>query len=148
MTLRTVSATPELVPFLLARMGPLRVDALQRLCDGRAEIGIAHNINASTLTWCGLDDQGVVTMGGILPMPMPGSGYVWQYIAGVTLHKRAYIEQGRTMLARGLDQYERLVSVIEPDYPAALRHIRRLGFVVSPPQEFNGHAGCLCERSR
>lgn len=145
--MRTVAATPELTPFLLARMGPARTAALQALTGGRAEAAIAGNIAASTLTWCGLDDAGVVTMGGIVPTPQ-GAGYVWQYVADVVRHKRAYVLQGRAMLALALVQYDRLVSIIEPDYPAALRHIRRLGFTVSPPVDFNGHPGCLCERTR
>lgn len=145
--MRTVAATPDLIPFLLDRMGPTRAAAVQVLADGRAETAIAANIAASTVTWCGLDDDGVVTMGGILPTPA-GAGYIWQYVADVARHKRAYVLQSRAVVALGLTQYDRLLSIIEPDYQAALRHIRRLGFTVSPPLDFNGRPGCLCERTR
>jgi len=143
---RTVPATPDLIPFLLARMGPARAAALQALAGGHAEAAIAGNIAASTVTWCGLDADGVVTMGGILPWP--GAGYIWQYVTDVAAHKRDYVLQSRAVVAQGLTQYPRLVSIIEPSYPAALRHIRRLGFTVFPPVDFNGHPGCVCERTR
>lgn len=146
--MRTVPATADLVPFLLARMGDVRVAALQRSCEGRAVALIANIIAMSTVTWCGLDDDGVVTMGGVHPTQEPGTGYVWQYVAGVENNRRAYVLQGRAMLAKALGHYERLVSIIEPDYPAALRHIRRLGFTVSEPQDFSGKLGCVCERGR
>lgn len=146
--MRTVAATPDLVPFLLARMGPARVATVQRSCGGQAEPAIVANIASSTLTWCGLDDDGVVTMGGIQPIPQSDSGYLWQYVTDVARHKRAYVQQQRAILLAGLDQYQQLVTIIEADYRAALRHMRRLGFAISMPVDFNGHLGCLCERSR
>jgi hypothetical protein len=146
---RTVPATPDLIPFLLARMGQARAAAIREYCGGDPVAAITGNIDASFPTWCGLDDAGVVTMGGVMPIAaVPGSGYVWQYVADVAGHKRAYVLQSRAMLALALVQYDRLISIIEPSYPAALRHIRRLGFTVFPPVDFNGHPGCLCERTR
>jgi hypothetical protein len=147
---RTVPATPDLIPFLLARMGPARAAAQQKIYGGRAEAEIAATIAASTMTWCGLDDIGVVTMGGVMPVAdLPDTGFVWQYLTELGPHnRRPYVAQGRTMLALALQQYGRLTSLIEPDYPAALRHIRRLGFNVSPPLTINGAITCLCERTR
>lgn len=147
--MRTVDATPDLIPFLLERMGPVRAAALQRISGGRAEAGIVANIAASRYTWCGLDDAGVVNMGGILAIPgQPHDGYLWQFVTAVADHKRAYVLQQRAILVAGLARHRRLVTIIEPEYSAALRHMRRLGFVVAPPRDFNGHLGCLCERTK
>jgi hypothetical protein len=141
--MRTVVATPELVPFLLARMGEARV---VRIPD--AEAGIVRNIAQSTLAWCGLDDDGVVTMCGVLPTDDPATGYVWQFITDVASHKRAYLEQNRALIALMQEKYGRLISIIEAEYPAALRHVRHLGFTVSAPRDYAGTPACLCERTR
>jgi hypothetical protein len=141
--MRTVTATPGLVPFLLARMGPARV---ARIPDALG--AITRNIERSTLAWCGLDDDGVVTMIGVLPTEQAGTGYVWQLVTDVVRHKRAYLSQNRALIPLMQARYPRLISVIEADYGAALRHARHLGFTVSAPRDYAGIAACLCERVR
>jgi hypothetical protein len=119
--LRTVAATPDLIPFLLAGM------TAERRAKFDAD-GIAQDIAASDITYCGLGDEGVVTMGGVMPTHMPGVGYTWQIITDVRRHKRAYLLQGREVLARFHALYPVLVVCIGPDEIAARRHAKRFGW--------------------
>jgi hypothetical protein len=146
--MQTVRATAELVPMLLDRMGPERVAWLQRATAGQAEAAIIANIESSLLTWCGIGRAGVVTMGGVMPTDDPETGYLWQFVADIASHKRDYIEQHRAVLALLLARFPRLVTIIEADYPAALRHLRRLGFGVGPVRDVRGVPACFCERVR
>ena len=146
--MRVVPATPSLVPFLLERMGPERVAALAEMC-GDPWAHIVGHIGNSTWTFAGIDHHGVVNMGGVMPTDVIGTGYVWQLITdGVRENKRAYIVQGRWVLAEMLRRYPRLVTMIETEYHAAHRHIRRLGGVVGQEHEIGGVAMRHCERTR
>lgn len=146
--MRTVPATAEHVPFLLERMGPARVALVATVLDGPAR-GIERLIDASTLTWCGIDAAGVVTMGGVFPYAdEPGTGYAWQFITdAVRHHKRAYLDQGRAMHGLALRQYNRLTALIETDATAALRHAQRNGWVLGGVEFAAGYALRRCFRS-
>ena len=146
--MKTIPAIPGLVPFLLTRMGIERTAALRAQTADNAEGAIVQNIAISTYTWCGLDDDGVVNMGGVIPMP-GASGYVWQFITdGIRTNKRGYLEQGRENMKIMLMQYPRLTTIIEADYTAALRHVQRNGWQVGDPQEFGGRSAYQCEVTR
>ena len=90
-----------MVPFLLARVGPERAALINAECGGDALSAISAGIRNSALTWCGVDDEGVVTLGGVMPMAETGAGYVWQYVADVARNKRGYLEQGYAMTETG-----------------------------------------------
>ena len=136
--MRTVHATPELVPFLLARMGEDRV-ARMRQIGLTPETDIPKEIAASTMTWCGIEaDGGVVNMGGIVPIG-DGVGYLWQYITnGVQRNKRAYIEQGHAIREKAFKQFNRVETLIEVEYRAALRHAARCGLTPGQVEDFKG----------
>ena len=156
----TVAATPALVPFLMERIAPAERAALEAITGGRGAEQLALNIEASTLTWCGIDRDGVVTMGGVFPLGPAqrdpedlrgsegiarGTGYVWQVATpALALHKRAYVRQGRAMRTAALAQYQRLTTNIEASYLAALRHVVRLGFDVEAPETMGGTRVCRC----
>lgn len=147
--MRTVDAVPEFVPALLERMDPAELALLSKLTTGRGADCLIGNIRNSTLTWCGLDDDGVVTMGGVMPVAAGQTGYFWQVVTPALVHhKRDYILQGRMMVARALAQFERLTTNIRADYTAALRHTKRFGFKVSEPRLLAGAMICVCERTR
>ena len=142
----TVPAHSSHILPLLARLGAAEV----ALVNARSNIGavteIAGNLQASGMTWCGLDADGPVTLGGVIPM-QDGSGMVWQVAApALHLHKRAYIQQGRDMLRRALLRHGRLVMLIRASYAAALRHAARLGFVETGRTMLVGVPMSRCER--
>ena len=143
--MRTVEASPAHIVPLLARMPA--ADIL--LVNARSECGavaeIAMNIGTSVYTWCGLDDGGPVTLGGVIPMGR--TGYVWQVAApALQSHKRAYIRQGRQGIADVTGLFARLIVNIRASYPAALRHVRRLGFAPVANLTLRGVAMRQCER--
>ncbi len=142
--MKTVPALPQHVDGLLYRMPREQRDRLLKLHGARVANVIRDNIRKSDPTWCGLDDDGVVNLGGVLP-----DGYAWQFITpAVRAHKRDYVTQSRAMMAEALRRHARVVTVIEAEYPAALRHARRSGFQVGPVQDVNGIPACICERTR
>lgn len=123
----TVPATSAHVVPLLARMPT--ADVL--LVNARSECGavaeIASSIGASVHTWCGVDDDGPVTLGGVIPVG--STGYIWHVAApALRLHMRAYIQQGRDVIGAMTGRFARLVIDVRASYPAARRHVRRLGF--------------------
>ena len=130
---------------LLARMGEARVAEMPE-ADPAAHL--IANIRASAVAMCGMDDAGVVTMCGVLPTDHPEIGYVWQIITDVAAHKREYLKQNRALISQMATKYGKLVTVIEADYPAAIRHAKHLGFTVSEPMEIHGRMAVVCERSR
>lgn len=137
--MKTVAATAELVPFLLERM-PLERRAR---FDAAA---IANDIAASNVTFCGLDDDGVVSMGGVMPTHIPGVGCAWQIITDVRAHKRAYLLQGREVLARFHALYPCLVVCIGADETAARRHAERFGWQDVGAMEHRGIAARVYRR--
>lgn len=144
----TTAASVELVPFLMARMAPEEVAKLDRVTGGYGALTLARNVDASTVSWAGIDAAGVVNLGGVFPLA-PGVGYVWQVVTpAVALHKRAYIRQGRAMMSEALAQYGRLTTLIAAEYGAALRHIHRLGFDVDPAQAVGADLACRCHCER
>lgn len=145
--MHTVAATPDLIPALLARMGPTRTAALQTLADGQAEAAIADDITSSDITYCGVAGGAVVTMGGVMPTGQPGVGFVWQIIADVAPHKRAYLLQGRTMIDRFHTLYPQLVVCIEVENAAAQRHARRLGWTDLAPITHRGVLARIYQRT-
>ncbi len=163
----TVAAAPALVPFLLERMAPEQRAKLEAVTGGQGAAQLGRCIEASTLTWCGIDRDGVVTMGGVLrqvrrtrtvaprlasgvepkgsPVFDATGGYAWQVATpALALHKRAYIRQGRAWVAGGLAQHGRLTTIIEASLGAALRHAARLGFDVGAPEDMGGTRACRC----
>jgi len=103
-------------------------------------------LRGSVLTWCGLDDAGPVTIGGVIPQAN-GSGYVWQVAAPVLAsHKRAYLLQGRALLAEARGRFRMLATHIRVGFHAALRHARRMGFVAVREFDLVGARMCRLER--
>jgi hypothetical protein len=148
--MKTVEATPDLVPGLLDRMGPEMVEAAQRYVPRNLADQITDNIARSTLSWCGLDGEGVVNMGGVIPCA-DGTGYVWQCAVpdAMKANKRAYLLQGRDMMRRGLAQFARLQTIVRAEYTAALRHCERHGWKIGEPMKTaDGLTVCVCERTR
>lgn len=142
----TVDATAAHVPPIMARMEPKRRAQLLAM-PGGADL-LCVSIGLSSMTWCGVDDDGPVTLGGVVTTT-DGSGYLWQIITpAIALHKRAYLLQGRAVMDQALRAYARLVTIIEADYAAALRHVRRLGWHVEAPMDMNGMMTCRCRRMR
>ena len=144
----TVAAHPSHILPLLARLGAAEV----ALVNARSGIGavteIAGSLRASGMTWCGLDADGPVTLGGVIPM-QDGSGMVWQVVAPapvLRLHKRAYVQQGRVMLRQAMLRHGRLFMLIRVSYGAALRHAARLGFVETSRTMLVGVQMSRCER--
>lgn len=146
--MRTVDATPGLVSAFLARLPIERVIALEARA-GNGPGWAERSIAASDITWCGVDDIGPVYMGGVLSADGPAPGYIWQVVApDLALHKRAYLELGRLLHTRWPERHPRLWTVIEADYRAAIRHMRRQGFDIAVPAMIWGNLSCLCERMR
>lgn len=146
--MRTVPAMVELVPAFLARMDAEERADLTAL-TGDPVAALARLIAASPVTWCGLDAEGPVDVGGVKPVDAAGTGYFWQVISPAALaDKRAYLEQGRAVQRMTDAAFARVVSLIDASYPAALRHARRFGFTVHPPRHMAGRMACLCERTR
>ena len=141
----TVAAAHAHIGPLLARMDPadvLMVNARSR-CGAVAEL--AQNIAASVMTWCGIDAAGPVIMGGIIPAG--ATGMVWQGATpALRLHGRAYIQQGRDIIQQAAGQFERLAIRIRASFHAALRHVRRLGFVLVTALHMDGIAMHHLER--
>ena len=140
-------ARSEHVPALLARMGQARVKWLADRAQGDAALRIDESIRLSAITWCGQDEAGPVMFGGVIPQK-DGSGYVWQIIAGVERNKRAYLTASRVLIDEGLRYFSRLVTVIEAEYRAALRHVRRNGWAIGAPEMIEGILAHRCERTR
>lgn len=144
----TVDATPDLVPAFLARIEPARRARIEAM-PGNGPGWLERSIEQSDLTWCGVDAGGPVNMGGVLRIGHPAAGYVWQVITPhVALHKRAYLLQGPPLIERALTWHRCLMTIIEATYTAALRHVRRTGWTISPPVPINGLLSCYCERTR
>lgn len=142
--MKTIPATVELVPMLIARMTDADLAELDVLTQGRSIAHLNGLVRRSKLTWCGVDDGGVVNMGGVLPL-----GYVWQIVTtALVRHKRAYLEQSQTMMDLGLAMFPSMRTFIKADYAAALRHVRRHGWTVGAPMDRAGTLACLCERTR
>ena len=142
----TVDATAAHVAPIMARMEPKRRAQLLAM-PGGADL-LCVSIGLSSMTWCGVDAAGPVTLGGVVTTT-DGSGYLWQIITpAIALHKRAYLLQGRAVMNQALRAYARLVTIIEADYAAALRHVRRLGWHVEAPMDMNGMMACRCRRMR
>lgn len=145
----TTDALPCHASALLARMGEGQRSRLHEMHGDDPAALIADNIARSLMTWCGLDDAGVVSLGGVYPIEPAGTGYVWQFITpSVGLHKRAYIEQGRAMVRRAMTLFNCIVAPIEADYRAALRHARRLGLHVFHEQTVMGVPARFCMKVR
>ena len=142
----TIPATYAHIAPMVARLDPERRAQLLAMTGG---VGILYdNIRLSSMTWCGVDGDGPVTLGGVVPAT-GGDGYLWQIITpAIALHKRAYLLQGRAVISRALLAYVRLVTVIEADYTAALRHVRRLGWQVGSAIDMGGTMACRCWRMR
>lgn len=145
--MRTVAATPDLITRLVDQLAPADRARLMQL-GGSAVL--QDHLACSTTAWAGVDDDdGPVVIGGVRPMDHPHVGYVWQAITpAVRQHKRAYLAQGYAMHCRVLDagQYWHLITAIRADYTAALRHVRRMGWVVGPPVADVGRMVRICER--
>lgn len=143
-----VEATPDLVPALLERMGPERVEALEQRAGRSARGAIVANIARSPVTWAAKDDDGVFAMGGVLPHG-PG-GYVWQFVVteGVRANPRGYLAMARTKMSEALRHFSSLTTVIEADYKAALRHWVRNGGTIGEPRVISGVLAHVCERVR
>lgn len=136
-----------MVPFLLARMSDTERTRLETITGDRGAERIASNINGSTLTWAGLDRDGIVVVGGLLPMHDDGA-YIWQIATPAIQHnKRGYLTMSRALMPLGLALYGHLFTNVAADYAAALRHMRRCGFVVAAPVEMEGTLVCQCRRT-
>lgn len=145
----TVEARPDHVSSLLARMGDDQRARFLKMHGPHVEHQIGLNIARSLMTWCGVDDVGVVTLGGVYSIEPVGTGFVWQFITpAVRLHKRAYIEQGRRSVRSALKLFTRIVSPIEAEYHAAVRHARRLGMTVDHVKTIAGVPVCFCVKAR
>lgn len=110
---------------LLAQMTPERR-------AGFSVQGFADHLRASRYTWAGIDlDETVVAIGGVMDSGAAGIGYAWQVIdpAAVARTKRAYLRQGRAVLALAHRLYPHLSVCIEPHNAPARRHAQRLGWV-------------------
>jgi hypothetical protein len=108
---------------------------------------IRANIKASVVTWCGLDDEGVVNLGGAIPAPEPDLGCIWQFVTpDIAKHKRDYIRQGRELTPRLFAHFARLGTVIEAEYGAAIKHAKRMGAAIYPlPQDIKGFPAVYCQ---
>lgn len=145
----TVDARPEHVPCFMARMDPAERAQLEAMTTGFGRELLERNVRRSVLTWCGLDADGPVTLGGVIPTPEAGTGYLWQVITpAVARNKRAYLRQGRDMQAAALARYPRLVTTISAGYAGALRHARRQGWTIGGPEDMGGTMARRCERTR
>lgn len=141
----TVYATPaHILPFL-ARMNPADVLMVNARSMYGATVEMAQNLAASVMTWCGTDAAGPVIMGGIIPTG--ATGFVWQAATpALRLHKRAYIRQGLDIIDAARERFERLSIRIRVSFHAALRHVRRLGFVLAFTLDVDGVAMQHLER--
>ena len=142
----TVDAHPaHILPFL-ARMDPADVLMVNARSMYGATIEMAQNLAASVMTWCGTDASGPVIMGGIIPAG-DATGFVWQAATpALRLHKRAYIRQGLDIINAARERFERLSIRIRVSFHAALRHVRRLGFVLAFTLDVDGVAMQHLER--
>ena len=141
----TVDATPAHILPLLARMDPADVLMVNARSEHGAAVELAQNLAASVMTWCGMDRAGPVIMGGIIPTGT--TGFVWQAATpALRLHKRAYIRQGLGIIAAARGAFDRLSIRIRAGFHAALRHVRRLGFVLVSALDVGGIAMFHCER--
>ena len=141
----TVAATHAHIGPLLARMDPADVLMVNARSQFGAVAELAQKIAASVMTWCGIDGTGPVIMGGIIPAG--ATGMVWQGATpALRLHGRAYIQQGRDIIRQATGRFERLAIRIRASFHAALRHIRRLGFVLVTPLHVDGIAMHHLER--
>ena len=141
----TVAATHAHIGPLLARMDPADVLMVNARSRFGAVAELAQSIAASVVTWCGIDGTGPVIMGGIIPAGT--TGVVWQGATpALRLHGRAYIQQGRDIIRQAAGQFERLSIRIRASFHAALRHVRRLGFVLVTMLDVDGVAMHHLER--
>ena len=144
----TVAATHAHIAPLLARMDPADVLMVNARSRFGAVAELAQSIAASVMTWCGIDAAGPVIMGGIIPTGTAGAtGMVWQAATpALRLHGRTYIQQGRDIIRQAAGRFERLAIRIRASFHAALRHVRRLGFVLVTPLHVDGIAMHELER--
>lgn len=132
-------ALPEHAIELAPVMRPADVAEVLALGYSSPREALESSLDCSTLAFTALFDGKVAAMFGTAPIEEhPGTACVWLLTGReVQRHPRAFLKASHACLRVLLDNYPRLVNLVDSRYAAALRWAKWLGFELGTPRTIN-----------